>query len=147
MEAKINKKAFFNYEILEKFEAGLKLLGHEVKSLKLNHYSLAGAYVSIRDGEAWLINATISPYQPKNINVFYNPLRQRKLLLTKKEFEYLRGKGQERGLTIVPLKVYNKHGQIKLEIGLAKGKSRSDKREVLKQRVTEREILRELRSK
>ncbi len=147
MEAKINKKAYFNYEILEKFEAGLKLLGHEVKSLKLNHYSLAGAYVSIRDGEAWLINATISPYQPKNIPGLYDPLRPRKLLLTKKELEYLRGKSQERGLTIVPLKVYNKHGQIKLEIGLAKGKSRSDKREVLKKRITDREISRELRSK
>ena len=147
MEARTNKKAFFNYEILEKFEAGLKLLGAEVKSIKTNKYSLEGAYVTVRGGEAWLINATVSPYQPKNMNFLYDPTRPRKLLLNKKELNYLQGKSNERGLTIVPLKVYNKHGQIKLEIGLAKGKSRSDKREVLKKRIADREISRDLRDK
>ncbi len=147
MEAKINKKAFFNYEILEKFEAGLKLLGSEVKSIKNNHYSLQGAYVTLQNEEAWLVRATIAPYQPKNMASAYNPERPRKLLLNKKELRYLQGKTKEKGLTIVPLKVYNKHGQIKLEIGLAKGKSRSDKREVLKKRIADREIQRELRAK
>ncbi len=147
MESKTNKKAFFNYEILEKFQAGLKLIGSEVKSIQNNRYSLQGAYVSMRGGEAWLVNADIAPYQPKNIRFDYDPLRPRKLLLTKKELKYLQGKNQEKGLTIVPLRVYNTRGQIKLEIALAKGKSKADKREVLKKRTAEREIRRELRSK
>lgn len=147
MESKTNPKAFFNYEILEKFQAGLKLLGLEVKSVQNNRYSLQGAYVSVRGGEAWLINADIAPYQPKNIRFAYDPLRPRKLLLTKKELKYLQGKNQEKGLTIVPLRVYNTRGQIKLEIALAKGKGKADKREVLKKRTAEREVRRELRDK
>lgn len=146
METKTNKKAYFNYEILEKFEAGLKLLGSEVKSLKNGHYSLQGAYVSVQNEEAWLMRAHIAPYQPKNMSAAYNPERPRKLLLTKKELQYLQGKTQEKGLTIVPLKIYNKHGQIKIEIGLAKGKTKGDKREVLKKRASEREIERELKN-
>lgn len=147
MESKTNKEAFFNYEILEKFEAGLRLLGSEVKSIRNNHYSLQGSYVTVENEEAWLVRATIAPYQPKNMAVGYNPERPRKLLLNKKELQYLQGKTKAKGLTIVPLKVYNKHGQIKLEIALAKGKSKSDKREVLKKRITDREIQRELRHK
>ena len=147
MESKVNKKAYFNYEILETFEAGLRLIGPEVKSLKLGHYSLQGSYVTVHDEEAWLVKATIAPYQPKNMKMGYDPSRPRKLLLTKKELRYLQGKSNEKGLTIVPLKVYNKRGQIKLEIGLAKGKSRSDKREVLKKRTTDREIQQEIREK
>ena len=147
MESKTNKKAFFNYEILGKFEAGLKLLGSEVKSLKNNHYSLQGAYVTVKNEEAWLMRATIAPYQPKNMSAAYNPERPRKLLLKKNELKYLQGKTQEKGLTIVPLRVYNKHGQIKLEIALAKGKTKGDKREVLKQRISDREIQRALRDK
>lgn len=147
MEVKTNKKAFFNYEILEKFEAGLKLLGSEVKSLRQGHYSLQGAYVSMQNEEAWLVRATIAPYQPKNMSAAYNPERRRKLLLKKDELKYLQGKTQEQGLTLVPLKIYNKHGQIKLEIALARGKSKSDKREVLKKRISDREIQRELRHK
>ncbi|MEK7077802.1 MAG: SsrA-binding protein SmpB [Patescibacteria group bacterium] len=147
MESKVNKKAFFNYEILEKFEAGLRLLGGEVKSLKNNHYSLQGAYVTLQNEEAWLMRATIAPYQPKNMAAGYNPERPRKLLLNKKELRYLQGKTKEKGLTLVPIKVYNKHGQIKMEIGLAKGKTKSDKREVLKKRIADRDIQRELRHK
>ena len=143
----MNKKAFFNYEILEKFEAGLRLLGGEVKSLKNNHYSLQGAYVTLQNEEAWLMRATIAPYQPKNMAAGYNPERPRKLLLNKKELRYLQGKTKEKGLTLVPIKVYNKHGQIKMEIGLAKGKTKSDKREVLKKRIADRDIQRELRHK
>ncbi|MDP3800240.1 MAG: SsrA-binding protein SmpB [bacterium] len=145
MEAKTNKKAFFNYEILESFEAGLVLLGGEVKSIRNNHYSLQGAYITVEDEEAWLVKAMIAPYQPKNMIAGYNPERKRKLLLNKKELQYLQGKTKEKGLTIVPLKVYNKHGQIKLEIALAKGKSKGDKREVLKKRIAERDIARELK--
>ena len=147
MESKVNKKAFFNYEILEKFEAGLRLLGGEVKSLKNNHYSLQGAYVTLQNEEAWLMRATIAPYQPKNMAAGYNPERPRKLLLNKKELRYLQGKTKEKGLTLVPIKVYNKHGQIKMEIGLAKGKTKSDKRDVLKKRIADRDIQRELRHK
>ncbi|MEK7565332.1 MAG: SsrA-binding protein SmpB [Patescibacteria group bacterium] len=145
MESKTNKKAFFNYDILEKFEAGLVLLGGEVKSIRNNHYSLQGAYIVVEDEEAWLVKAMVAPYQPKNMVAGYNPERKRKLLLNKKELQYLQGKTKEKGLTIVPLKVYNKHGQIKLEIGLAKGKSKGDKREVLKKRIAERDIARELK--
>ncbi len=145
MEAKTNKKAFFNYEILETFEAGLVLLGGEVKSIRNSHYSLQGAYIVVEDEEAWLVKAMIAPYQPKNMQKGYDPERRRKLLLNKKELQYLQGKTKEKGLTIVPLKVYNKHGQIKLEIGLAKGKSKGDKREVLKKRIAERDIARELK--
>ncbi len=123
------------------------MLGSEVKSLKNNHYSLQGAYVTVKNEEAWLMRATIAPYQPKNMSAAYNPERPRKLLLKKNELKYLQGKTQEKGLTIVPLRVYNKHGQIKLEIALARGKSRSDKREVLKQRISDREIQRALRDK
>lgn len=147
MESKTNKKAYFNYEILETFEAGLRLIGSEVKSLKLGHYSLQGSYVTVHNQEAWLVKATIAPYQPKNMKFDYDQTRPRKLLLKKKELQYLQGKSNEKGLTIVPLKVYNKRGQIKLEIGLAKGKSKSDKREVLKKRVVDREIEREIREK
>lgn len=147
MESKTNPKAFFNYEILEKFRAGLKLLGLEVKSVQNNRYSLQGAYVSMRGGEAWLINADIAPYQPKNIRFVYDPLRPRKLLLTRKELKYLLGKSQLKGLTIVPLRVYNTRGQIKLEIALAKGKGKADKREVLKKRTAEREARQTLRGK
>lgn len=147
MESKTNKKAYFNYEILETFEAGLRLIGPEVKSIKLGHYSLQGSYVTIKNGEAWLVKAEIAPYQPKNMKFDYDPSRPRKLLLKKEELKHLQGKSKERGLTIVPLKVYNKRGQIKLEIGLAKGKSRSDKRDVLKKRAVELEVERELRGK
>lgn len=147
MESKVNKKAFFNYEILETFEAGLRLIGSEVKSIKNNHYSLQGAYVTLQNEEAWLMKATIAPYQPKNMAAGYDPEHPRKLLLNKKELRYLQGKTKEKGLTLVPIKVYNKHGQIKMEIGLAKGKTKSDKREVLKQRIADRDIARALREK
>lgn len=123
------------------------MIGSEVKSLKLGHYSLQGSYVTVHNEEAWLVKATIAPYQPKNMKFNYDPERPRKLLLTKKELQYLQGKSNEKGLTIVPLKVYNKRGQIKLEIGLAKGKSKTDKREVLKKRITDLETAREIRGK
>ncbi len=139
-----NKKAYFNYEILEKFEAGLVLVGTEVKSIRGGHIALAGSYVVLRDKEAFLIGAKIPAYQPKNAPAGYNPERQRKLLLNKKEINYLIGKTKVKGFSLIPLKIYENNGRIKLEFGLAKGKRKYDKKEKIKKRDVEREINREL---
>ncbi len=149
-----NKKAGYDYEILEKFEAGLVLTGQEVKSIKTGHISLTGAYVVIRanpstslrisTNEPWLIGAKIPPYQPKNAPADYNPERSRKILLNKKEINYLTGKVNERGFSLIPLKIYNKNGRVKIEFGLAKGKKKFNKKESIKKREVEREILRHL---
>ncbi len=135
-----NKKAYFNYEILEKFEAGIVLLGIEVKSLKMNKANIAGAYVVIKDHEAFLLNTSISPYQPQNTPPDYDPQRTRKLLLQTKEINYLSDKTKQQGLTLIPLKVYNKNGLIKVEIALVKGKKKFDKREALKRREIKKRI-------
>lgn len=140
-----NKKAYFNYSILEKFEAGISLNGQEVKSIKSGRVSLRGAYVTIKNAEAFLIGAHIPAYQPNNAPKDYNPERTRKLLLKKKEIRYLTEKRKEKGLTIIPLRVYNKKGKIKLEIALAKGKREFDKREKIKKRETDRKIRRILK--
>jgi len=140
-----NKKAYFAYHILEKFEAGIALIGQEVKSVKSGRISFKGAYVTIRDEEAFLRNAFIPPYQPNNAPRDYDPERSRKLLLRKEEIKYLLGKRQEKGLTIIPLRVYNKRGKIKLEIALAKGKREFDKREKIKKRETDRKIRRAIK--
>ena len=142
-----NKKAMFDYEILEKFEAGIVLNGQEVKSIRSGNISLKGSYVVIRGEEPYLIGANIPPYQPKNISPEYDPERTRKLLLNKKEINYLIGKTQERGLTLIPLKVYTKYARIKLEFGVGKGKKKVDKREVIKKRDINRDIKRELNAR
>mgnify|MGYP001576755752 CR=1 FL=1 len=142
-----NKKAYFNYNILEKFEAGISLIGQEVKSIKTRGVNLAGSYVVIKNEEAFWIGAIISPYQPKNAPSNYDAERSRKLLLKKAEIKYLIGKVKERGLTLIPLKVYTKKGKIKLEFGIVKGKKKFDKRESIKKREVEREIRRELKSR
>jgi len=142
-----NKKARFDYEILETIEAGIVLSGSEVKAIKTGHGSLIGAFAVIRSGEAWLLNANIPPYQPKNTLKSYDPERSRKLLLNKKEINYLIGKVQEKGLTLIAIKLYNKKGKIKLEIGLGKGKNKFDKREAIKKKDMKREIERTLRDK
>ena len=141
-----NKKAFFNYEILERFEAGLVLTGQEVKSIKLGRINLAGSYVILKNEEAFLINANIPPYQPKNAPSDYNPTQPRKLLLKKAELKYLLGKSQQKSLTLMPLRVYTKKGKIKLEFGIARGKKKTDKREIIKKRETAREIERKLKT-
>ena len=138
-----NRKARFNYEILEKYEAGIELLGTEVKSVRGGRMSLEGAFVIIRGGEAFLINADIPPYQIKNASKDYDALRNRKLLLTKKEIAALAGNDKNKSLTIVPISVYNKNRKIKVEIALVKSKKKFDKRENIKKRETEREIRRE----
>ena len=135
-----NKKAYFDYEILEKFEAGIALLGMEVKSLKMNKANIVGAYVVIKHHEAFLLNASISPYQPQNTSPDYDPQRTKKLLLQTKEIDYLSGKIKQQGLTLIPLKVYNKNGLIKVEIALVKGKKKFDKREVVKKREIKKRI-------
>jgi len=140
-----NKKAYFNYEILERFEAGIVLLGQEVKSIRLGRINLAGSYIVFKDEEPYLLNAHVPPYQPKNVPADYDPTRLRKLLLKEKEIKYLIGKSQERGLTLVPLRVYTKGGKIKLEFGLARGRKTAGKKELLKKRIVEREIERELK--
>lgn len=140
-----NKKADYNYEILEKFEAGLALLGHEVKSIKSGRMALTGSYVVLKNEEAFLLNAQVPPYQPKNVPADYNPRRLRKLLLKKSEIKYLIGKSQQKGLTLTPLRVYTKKGKIKLEFALAKGRRKASKKELLKKRAIDREIERELK--
>ncbi len=135
-----NKKAGFNYEIIERYEAGLELLGHEVKSVRKSQGSLDGAYVIIRGGEAFIMGMTIPPYQAQNIQD-YEPDRTRKLLLTRDEIAKLAG--IRKGLTIVPISVYNKGRKIKIEIAIVKGKKQFDKRETIKKRDTERQTKRE----
>ena len=142
-----NRKARFNYEILEKYETGIELLGTEVKSVRGGQMSLEGAFVIIRGGEAFIINANIPPYQPKNSPKDYDSLKNRKLLLTKKEIAELAESEKNKSLTIVPISVYNKNRKIKLEIALVKGKKKFDKRETIKKRDTDREIRREIKER
>ncbi|MFZ2038453.1 MAG: SsrA-binding protein SmpB [Minisyncoccia bacterium] len=139
-----NRKATFNYEILEKFMTGIVLSGQEVRSLREGHGNLEGTYVVIRGGEAFLINAEIPAYQPKNASEDYEPRQNRKLLLLKKEIAYLLGQ-EKAGLTIVPLAMYNMGKKIKVEIALAKGKKKHDKRETIKKRESDRDVQRTLK--
>lgn len=142
-----NRKARFDYEILEKYETGIELLGTEVKSVRGGQMSLEGAFVIIRGGEAFLINSNIPPFQPKNAPLDYDPIRNRKLLLTKKEIAELAGSEKNKSLTIVPISVYNKNRKIKVNIALVKGKKKIDKRETLKKRDTDRELRREYKGR
>lgn len=140
-----NKKVFFDYEILETLSAGIELLGMEVRSLRTHSATLDGAYVTIRGGEAFLMQAGIPPYQPSNTPADYDPLRVRKLLLTKKEIRTLGDTESTKGLTIVPIKVYNKGKKVKVDIAIVRGKKKFDKREAIKKRETDRDIRRTLK--
>lgn len=145
-----NKKVFFNYEIQDTLEAGIELLGHEVKSIKSQHGNLEGAYVVIKGGQAFLTGMTIPPFQVGNVAKEYEPTRPRKLILHKKEIKKILdivdagGKGNG-GLTIVPISLYNNKGKIKVEISIAKGKKKTDKRQTIQKRETDREIRREFK--
>jgi SsrA-binding protein len=141
-----NKKALFDYEILEKLEAGLELYGYEAKSAKDGNINLKGAFVTFHGEDAMLTNAHIGKYKPAGKMPDYEPERSRRLLLHKKEINYLRGKSQEQGLTIVPLRVYTKNRFVKVEVAVARGKKRFDKREALKKRDSDREIKRTLKN-
>lgn len=134
-----NKKARFDYFIEETYEAGVALQGTEVKSLRMGKGNLKDSYVAIENEEAFLHNTHISAY-PFGHQFNHDPERVRKLLLHKREIRRLMGKTQERGFTLVPLKIFLKNGKIKIEIGLAKGKTLYDKRENIKKRITEREM-------
>ena len=140
-----NKTAYFQYSILEEFEAGISLIGHEVKAIKTGRINIKGSYASIRNGEMFLIGATIPPYQAKNISKNYSETRDRKLLLKKKEIQHLADKIEKKGLTIVPLRVYSVRGKVKIGVGLAKGKKEFDKRAKIKKMVTEREMQRQVK--
>lgn len=139
-----NKKAYFNYQIIETLEVGVELKGFEVKAIKTGRINLAGSYVVIRNNQAWLLNADVPAYQPKNAPLDYDPKRTRRLLLKKSEIKNLIGRTQEKGLTLLPLKVYTKGktGRIKIEIGLGKSRKKADKRELIKKREVEREMKR-----
>ena len=139
-----NRQARFNYEILEKVEAGIALAGAEVKSIREGKANIKEAYADIRSGEAWLIGAHISPYSHGNITN-HDPLRERKLLLNAVEIHRLQGKVMEKGLTLVPLRLYLKGRLIKLELGVGRGKKHVDKREDIKKRDHEREIHRAIK--
>ncbi len=141
-----NKKAYHDYFIEETYEAGIALLGTEVKSLRMGKGTLKDSYVRVDEGEAFLYNTHISPY-PQAHQFNHEPERVRKLLLHRREIRKLIGKTQERGYTLVPLKIYLKDGKIKVEIGLAKGKTQYDKREDLKRRSADREIEKAIKMK
>ena len=138
MEYATNPKAHFDYEILETIEAGLVLEGHEVKAVKTGKASIKGSYVKIVDGTPYLIGGNISPYQVANTPKNYDPQRSRKLLLSKKEISTLVGTSQAHGLTLVPLKIYDKKGRLKLLVGIARGKKKYDKRESIKRKDVQR---------
>ena len=140
-----NKKAYFNYELLETYEAGIVLVGSEVKSIREGRISLKESYAEIKEGEVFLVNCHISPYEASN-RFNHDPLRERKLLLHRKEIKRLAGKTQERGLTLVPTKVQiNDKGKVKVEIALAKGKRAYQKREAIRERDRDREMQAELK--
>jgi SsrA-binding protein len=137
-----NRRARFDYEISERYEAGIELHGQEVKSARGGRFQLAGAHVLVRGGEAWLINAHIPPYQANNSGGDYEEDRARRLLLNKGEIKDLQGALQEKGLHLVPLRAYLKKGFIKIELGLGHSRKKSDKREMIKKRAHQREIRR-----
>ena len=139
-----NKKAYHDYFIDEKYEAGIALHGTEVKSLRLGKCSVKEAFVRIENGEAWIYGMNISPYEKGNI-FNKDPLRVRKLLLHKAEINKMLGKQKEKGISIVPLKVYFKGSLVKVEIGLAKGKKLYDKREDIAKKDMKREAERDLK--
>lgn len=139
-----NKKAFFDYEILDKYEAGLVLMGQEVKSVRAGQVSLKGSFISVRlkkgAPELYLINSQISPYKQAGPLPDYNPRRERKLLLRSQEIRHLLGKKQVEGLTLIPLQIYTKHSFLKLEFAIARGKKKYDKRESIKKREVDRNL-------
>ncbi|MDO8523929.1 MAG: SsrA-binding protein SmpB [bacterium] len=141
-----NKKVRLEYEILETYEAGISLFGFEVKALRAGNASLVGARVLVRGDEAFLVGATIPPYQEKNAPKSYDPERSRKLLLSRKEILKLAAHEGQKRLTIIPLMVYNQGQRLKLEIGIARHKKKYDKRAILKSRDAKRAIERTLKN-
>jgi len=141
-----NRQARFLYEILETYEAGIELKGTEVKSIRDGRSNLRDGYVIIRNGEAWLLNVHVSPYQGSGSYFNHDPLRTRKLLLHKQEIRKLIGKVEQQGLTLVPLKMYLKKGLVKVTVGLGRGKKLHDKREDMRKRDDKREMERAMKN-
>jgi SsrA-binding protein len=140
-----NRQARYLYEILETYEAGVSLLGTEVKSIRGGKVNLKDGYAILRNGEAWLFNVHISPYEAGGIYFNHEPRRNRKLLMHRREINQLIGQVEQKGLTLIPLKLYFKNGKIKVSIGLAKGKKLHDKRESIKRREDQRDMQRALK--
>ena len=140
----INKKANFDYEVQDKYEAGLVLFGHEVKAVRAGQVSLKGSFITIRTNnghsELYLVNCQISPYKSAGNMPEYNQMRERKLLLKRPEIDHLLGKKLTEGLTLIPLKIYTNHSFLKLEFAVAKGKKKYDKRETIKKRDMDRRL-------
>jgi len=142
-----NKKAYFNYEIIESLEAGVALLGSEVKSIREGRVSLKDSFAEIKNGEVFLLHMNISPYEQANI-FNHDPLREKKLLLHRQQIKRLIGKIREKGYTLIPTKVFlNEKGKVKVEISLAKGKRTYEKKRAIKERDIEREIRSELKKR
>jgi SsrA-binding protein len=141
-----NSKATFNYDILEKFEVGIELLGFEVKTIRSKHGKLEGSYVKFKGNEMYLSGADIPPYQAANTPENYDRVRNRKLLMSKSQIQKLKQRAESDRLTIIPLALYNKGKVLKAEIALARGKKKYDKRESIKRRETDIEIRRTLKS-
>jgi SsrA-binding protein len=140
----VNRKAYHDFHIQETFEAGMVLKGSEIKSIREGKVNLSDAYARPENGELWLYNSHIASYDAASYNT-HEPVRPRKLLLHRKEIDNLAGKAMQKGLTLVPLKLYIKHGLAKVELGVAKGKKAYDKREAIARRDAEREIERALK--
>ena len=141
-----NRKAFFNFEVEDTFEVGISLMGSEVKSLREGRANLSDSYGKIRNGEVYLVDCHISPYVQAN-RENHEPLRERKLLLHKREIKKLTGKVAERGYSLIPLRMYFKNGKVKVEMGLARGKKNYDKRETIKKKDQRRELERMMKFK
>jgi SsrA-binding protein len=141
-----NRKAFFHYEVLERAEAGVALVGTEVKSIRDGGLNFSDSWIEFRGGELFLVGCRIAPYSHGNF-MNHTPDRQRKLLLHRREIQKLGGRATDRGLTLVPLRAYLKNGRVKLEIGLARGKQAHDKRDALREKEQDRETRRALRSR
>jgi SsrA-binding protein len=136
-----NRRARFEYEIIDSYEAGIVLKGSEVKSLRAGKANFQDSYALVKNGEVWLLNMHINPYEQAN-QFNHDPVRTRKLLLNKREIAKMQSETNEKGLTLIPLKLYFKHGIVKVELGIAKGKKLHDKRESIKERDVEREMRR-----
>lgn len=141
----VNKRAKHDYEILESYEAGIVLKGSEVKSIREGRVSFTDSFVRVKNGEMWLCNLHIAPYSSSTEN--YDPKRERKLLLHKRQIKRLTGVLSQKGLTLLPLRLYFKKNKAKVEIGLAKGKRKYDKKEKLKRKYIEREMRREIKER
>lgn len=142
----VNRQAFHNYELIERFEAGMVLTGTEIKSARDGRVNLKDAYGMVKAGEVWLLNCHISPYSHGNY-ANHEPLRTRKLLLKRSEIKRLIGRTTEKGLTLVPLRLYLKNGRLKCELALAKGRKVHDKREVSRQKTIDKETRQALKER